>query len=366
MKKKMIKIAVIMGGRTAEHAVSLKSGEMIVNRLNPERYRVTPVIIDREGKWYLYSGFCRALPWSVHTASSKQRRYRPAGEAIASLMKKGLDVAFLALHGPYGEDGTIQGLMEMIGLPYTGSGVCASALAMDKIYSKEIYRARDLPVLPHVTVESREWFRNRATVIARVRRITGFPCVVKPAGLGSSIGIAFCHDAAGLREKTGEAFSVDDRILIEPCSRGRELTCAVLDTPGKDTPVTLPPTEIRPVERPYFDFHAKYTPGATREITPAPISTALTRRVQRLALAAHRALGCRGMSRTDMIVGRHGKIALLETNTIPGMTETSLLPQAAKEYGLSFPALLDRIIAVALERFDADPLRPRRRRPRRR
>jgi len=331
-----IRVAVIMGGRTAEHAISLATGRMVLRQLDIKNYTVIPVIISRAGRW------------SVPTAAGGRGRFLPVGAALSRLLKSRIDCIFIAMHGPYGEDGTIQGMMEMLDLPYTGSDVCASALAMDKAKAKEVYHAWKIPTPPSLIIEDQDWRQRRAASLSRIRSQIGYPVVLKPVRLGSSVGIFICKNPRALLKKLPSSLAYGGRVLVEKFTQGREITCAVLDTPGGRAPVALPPTEIIPRTRAYFDYHAKYTPGASIEITPARIGPAMTRKVQSLSLKVHAALGCSGMSRTDLIM--HGKrLSVLETNTIPGMTRTSLLPQAARAHGLNFPQLLDRIIAVAME-----------------
>jgi len=341
-----LRIAVISGGRTAEHEISRLTGAMVIAGLDRRRYLVKPVVISRDGRWHAARGF----PPAGQTAG--RRRYGPAGEAITRLARDRVDCAFIAMHGPFGEDGTIQGMLEMLDIPYTGSDVCASALAMDKIKTKEIYAFHGIPTPAFSLIDAAEWRSGAAGVVRDVARRVGFPCFLKPARLGSSVGIYRCRSASELRRRIPLSLRYGSRLLAEELVEGVEVTCAVLDRPRRGSPTPLPPTEIAPRSGAYFDYHAKYTPGASAEITPARIGAALNARVQALALRAHAALGCAGMSRTDMIVNGR-RISVLETNTIPGMTKTSLLPQAARAAGLSFPRLLDRIIAVAIERHRA-------------
>lgn len=342
---KKLKLVVLMGGRTAEHDISLKSGAKVVEHLDRKKYDVMPVVISRDGRWHVQRG---AKAWSLSLVRREGRRFLPPGEALSRLLKARIDCVFIAMHGPYGEDGTVQGMMETLGLPYTGSDVCASALAMDKVKSKEVYRCNRIPTPPSLVIDSGAWLKDRKRNLARIKKTVGYPCFLKPVRLGSSVGLTICKSQAELLKKMPSSLKYGGRVLVEAGLAGRELTCAVLDTPGGKPAIALPPTEIIPQTRPWFDYHAKYTPGASLEITPARIGKALTARVQDIALRAHRALGCSGMSRTDMIVGQ-GEIHVLETNTIPGMTDVSLLPQAARAAGLSFQRLLDRIIAVGME-----------------
>jgi D-alanine-D-alanine ligase len=327
------RVAVLMGGPSAEHDVSMTSGAQVMAAL--EDLGPLPVVIERDGTWKLGGVAQPSL-----------------GAALDALAARA-DVAVIALHGPFGEDGTVQALLETLGLAYTGSGVAASALAMDKIRTKYVYGARELPTSPFVALGAADLEREGAGLGERLGARFGFPCVVKPSRNGSSFGVSFPRDASALEREVARLVGEGHEVLVERFVRGRELTCGVLERGGR--PFALPPTEIIPDARfEFFDYAAKYTPGATREITPAAISPELTAEVQRLAVAAHLALGCRGMSRTDVMLdlsgGGEGRPVLLETNTIPGMTGTSLLPQAAAVVGISLRQLVELMIDDALQR----------------
>lgn len=255
----------------------------------------------------------------------------------------GADVAFIALHGPGGEDGTIQGLLELLGIPYTGSGVLASALAMDKVVSKKLFRAEGIPTPPWQDF----WTNNcaDATAIAKeMQSSLGLPLVIKPACEGSTIGISVARTEPELAPAIASAAAYGPHIFAEKFVAGTEITAGVL---GNRNPQVLPLVEIVPASG-FYDYEAKYTPGATDEIVPARIADRDAQRARELAVAAFEALGCRGIARVDMIVGRQG-LTVLEVNTIPGFTETSLVPRAAQAAGIGFPQLLDRIIDLALE-----------------
>jgi len=309
-----IRVAVMMGGPSSEHDVSLASGKMVCDRLDRSRYEVLPVHIDRDGEW--------AVPF----------------EDLLDLA----DIAFLALHGEYGEDGDVQQFLDSVGLPYTGSSAHASALGMNKIASSKLFRAYglDVPDWSEV-VRHGEW--------AYLKTPFGYPAVVKPSDRGSSVGISLIRNEFELREALCRVFEVSRNAMVQKYVSGRELTCAVIDDERGALP--LPPTEIIPKGSHVFDFDAKYQPGASREITPAPITRRETEEVQRIAVAAHRIIGASGVSRTDMIMGSNGRIHVLEINTLPGLTPTSLLPQAAGAMGLGEHELLDRIIAAAIRRY---------------
>lgn len=296
MSFKKIRIATLIGGPSAEHEVSLKTGKMIVANLDRTKYRAKPIVISKAGKWPI---------------------------AIMQL-KRNFDLVFIAMHGEYGEDGQVQALLEKARIPFTGSGSRASALGMDKIAAAEAFKKAGL-LVPGAP--------------------TALPIVVKPADRGSSVGVSIVRAMADLPEAIANALRYSKRLLVQQFIAGRELTCGILEIKGVPTP--LPPTEIIPVDAPFFDFAAKYTKGGSREITPPNLPAETITEVQRAALAAHRAIGARGMSRTDMILAPTGELFVLEINTIPGMTATSLLPQAAAAAGITFPQLLDHIIAAA-------------------
>lgn len=269
------------------------------------------------------------------------------GAAIDALVSQA-DIIFIALHGPFGEDGTVQGLLESAGLIYVGSGVAASSLAMDKVRAKQIYRAAGLPTPDFEVLRARGYDAETA---ARAAARIGLPAVVKQSCNGSSFGVSFPKTQAELLQTAQQITSEGGEVLIETYIKGQELTCAVLDSEATGLAEALPVTEIVPDTRfEFFDYEAKYTPGATEEITPARISDALREEVQTLALAAHEVLGCRDLSRTDFMIDADGRPQILETNTIPGFTETSLLPQAAAAAGMSFEQLVARLVDNAAHR----------------
>lgn len=326
------RVAVLMGGPSSEHDVSLASGAQILRVLDG-RWPTLRVEIQRDGAWRIGQG-------------ERARSLSTVGAALDAL-KDGADVVFIGLHGVFGEDGTVQALLETLGLPYVGSGIGASALAMDKARAKAIYRAHGLP-----TPRSLHLAPGEPGADADIAAM--HPCVVKPSASGSSFGVSFPADGAAAVAAVRDHLSRGLEVVVEEVIRGRELTCGVLDHP--DGPRPLPVTAIVPsAEHAFFDYVAKYTPGATDEITPAPIPDALRDEVQRLAVAAHRALGCRDLSRTDVMVSQDGSPLLLETNTLPGFTETSLLPQAAIAAGMSFGGLVDHLLERALGRATAGP-----------
>jgi D-alanine-D-alanine ligase len=297
-----------MGGRSAEREVSLNTGEQVVTALRERQAEAFP------------------LDAAEPSFIDDLRSSRP-------------DVVFICLHGRYGEDGTVQGLLELLDLPYVGSGVLASALAMDKVASKHVFAACGVPTPPYAVVrKGRPW--READVVAAV----GPRCVVKPASEGSAIGVSIVHEPSELGAAVEEAFRHDEVALIERFVAGTEVTVGVL---GTDQPFALPTLEIVP-EHEFYDYESKYVPGMSRHIIPARIPESARERCAELAVAAHSALGCRGVSRTDIIVEPDGAAWVLEVNTIPGMTRTSLLPDAARAAGIEFPDLCALLVGYTL------------------
>lgn len=306
-----LRVAVLAGGWSEERAVSLKSGEAVYQSLDRNKYDIS---------WY------------------------DPREDLDVLMKKrgGIDMAFVLLHGQLGEDGRMQGMLDTLGIAFVGSGVLSSAMAFNKRVAKALYRSEGMTVPRDVILR-----RGDDEHMDREAESLGLPVVVKPVSEGSSVGICIADSAAGLRNGVAQAFQFCSEVLVEEYVKGREVTCCVL---GNRELKTLPIIEIRPeAAYAFFDYEAKYTPGATEEICPAPISETLAERVRENAKRAHRALGCEVWSRTDMII-RDDAVILLETNTIPGMTQTSLFPLSARSAGMSFSQLLDELITLSLEK----------------
>ncbi|HYA40206.1 MAG TPA: D-alanine--D-alanine ligase [Syntrophobacteraceae bacterium] len=311
MEMKKLRIALLSGGKSAERAVSLQSGEQVFRALDKSRYEIL--------------------------------RYDPATDLPLLVNEaKSIDVALIILHGRQGEDGTIQGLLDSLDIPYQGSGVLGSAIAMNKIVSKQLYVQAGLPTPPFIVAG-----RSNPSQVSVVVEELGLPVVVKPEHEGSSIGLTIVREQKDLQSALDKAWGFDRRCVVEKYIKGIEITAGVL---GNEDLLALPVIEICPGEGyEYFDYEAKYLPGATKEICPARISEELTERSQQYARRAHKALHCKGYSRTDMILSGED-LYVLETNTIPGMTATSLFPQAAAKAGIEFPQLLDRLIELAMER----------------
>lgn len=325
-----LNVAVLMGGTSSERDISLSTGRQILGALDPARYNVYALDTQTKEKFVIEAGV-RAIGSQAGDAPIT------ALPQIALAAQRDLpDVIVIALHGKGGEDGAIQGFLDTVGIPYTGSGVLASALALDKGRCKTFFAANGIRVPAGIVVR-----RSDPREIA-----FPLPAVVKPVMLGSSDGVTIVAEDGDLQAAIDLAFQYDDAVVVEEYIAGTEITCAVL---GNDDVEPLPLIEIVPAKGVY-DREAKYTPGATDEICPARLNAQATAEAQQIAARCHRVLGCRGMSRTDMIVGTDGRIYVLEVNTIPGMTPTSLLPRAAATAGYTFSKLLDRLIDLALAR----------------
>jgi len=319
---KKLNIAVLIGGPSAEHEVSLASGKNVIENLNKKKYKIIPVKIDKVGKWKIANDL-----W----LNEKQ--------ALKRLKELKTDVVFIALHGEYGEDGTVQQALERVGLKYTGSDAKASRIGINKIKSGQLFKKAGLLVPGFIEIKS----RRKSILPFYDRKLVEFPIVIKPVNRGSSVGITilFKPNSKNVKAATKKAGRFSKRVMIQKYIEGREVTCGILGNKA------LPPTEIIPLKRGFFDYFSKYQPGASNEITPARLSKKLTKKIQKIALAVHKAIGARGFSRTDMILGNDGKIYVLEINTIPGLTKNSLIPKQGRAAGISFPKLLDRIIALA-------------------
>lgn len=362
-----IRVGVLMGGASSEREISLASGKMIAEHLPRDRYdvvmldtlalmaanpRIAPGLRERARELLAHHASAERLEQrDRELPSAFQEEIRraaaatlPATEAIVPTGgATRIDVAFLALHGPYGEDGTIQGMLEILGIPYVGSGTLASALAMDKVMAKKVLAADGIPVPRGLAVDGAD-FRRDPEGVARTAAAVVVPAVVKPSRQGSSIGMTLVDEPAGMRAALEEALRFDTQALVEERLQGSEITVGVV---GNRELQALPVVEIVP-KRAFFDYRAKYDPGLSDEICPARIPAEAAAAAQELALRTHRALGCRGLSRTDMILTEAGPV-VLELNTMPGMTVNSLLPKAAKAAGIPFGELLDRLVRLALE-----------------
>ena len=312
-----LRVAVLYGGRSGEHEISLRSAESIIAAMDPEHYEVQRIFITKEGRW-------------------EPRAISP--DPAANL---GIDVVFPALHGTFGEDGTIQGLLELAGLPYVGAGVLGSAVAMDKDVTKRLLIERGLPVAEYLVL-SRDFY-NLGDICSRLP----FPMFVKPANLGSSVGISKVKTRDELATALEMAGQFDRKILVERGIAGREFECAVL---GNGDPIAAIPCEILP-SREFYDYEDKYILGTSKTVLPADLTSEQTREIQRLAVACYQAVNCEGMARVDFLLETAtGKFYINEPNTIPGFTSISMYPKMWEAAGLPYAKLIDRLIELALER----------------
>jgi len=368
---------VIYGGRSGEHEVSVASAASIIKHLDRGRYEPVPIRIEKDGRWTLADKTPTAISAADVIEQARlegARSIRPGREAhlvahpgedtvlaiergsdpradatgAATVTGVGLDVVFPVLHGPYGEDGTVQGLLELANVPYVGAGVLGSAVGMDKAVMKTLFAARDLPVGPYSVVLRPEWNRSASAVISRIAGELGYPVFVKPANLGSSVGISKAKSAGELETAMELALQFDRKVVIEAAiPKAREIECAVL---GNDDPEASIPGEIVP-SREFYDYEAKYLDEGSKALIPAPLTASQVADIQRLSIAAFRAVDGAGMARVDfLIAGETGEMYVNEVNTIPGFTTISMYPKMWEASGVSYTELVDRLITLALER----------------
>jgi D-alanine-D-alanine ligase len=341
---------VIYGGRSGEHEVSIVSASSIFANLDRSRYDPVPIRIEKDGRWVLPARPPAVVSAAdVTTLGSGSTDGAPTIEPTVAI--RDLDVVFPVLHGPYGEDGTVQGLLELANVAYVGAGVLGSAVGMDKAVMKTIFAAHSLPIVPHITVTRREWQADPRGITSRVALQLHYPVFVKPANLGSSVGISKAKNDDSFSEAMELALRFDKKIVIESgVSNAREIECAVL---GNDDPEASVPGEIIVTHRDgFYSYTAKYldAEGATTRI-PADLPAAMIEQVKRLSVEAFRVLELSGMSRVDFFVdGRTNALFLNEVNTIPGFTSISMYPKMWEASGLPYPALIDRLLTLALER----------------
>ncbi|WP_073950202.1 D-alanine--D-alanine ligase family protein [Streptomyces kebangsaanensis] len=363
------RVAVVCGGRSSEHGISVVTAGAVLRAIDRSKYEVLPIGITRDGRWALTADdpermaiTDRRTPSVEELAESgeggvvlpvdpanREVVYAEPGSVPKALGE--VDVVFPVLHGPYGEDGTLQGLLELSGVPYVGSGVLSSAVGQDKEYMKRVFTSFGLRVGPYVVIRPREWTRDQAAARKRIVDFAGehgWPLFVKPARAGSSIGITKVDDLSGLDEAVEEARRHDPKVLVEAAVRGREIECGVLefeDGPRASVPAEIPATGSHA----YYDFEAKYidsTPG----VVPAPLTEEETAEVQRLAVEAFEAVSCEGLVRADFFLTEEGEFVINEINTMPGFTPISMYPQMWQASGISYPELVDLLIQAALRR----------------
>jgi D-alanine-D-alanine ligase len=369
---KKLRIGIIYGGRSGEHEVSLASAAAVFKNLDPSRYEAVPVLVTKEGRWTVPSeppaleaaadAIAASRTKAIATTSREAHLIahpggdtlmtidRSSGSDVSTVAVSGLalDVVFPVLHGPYGEDGTVQGLLELANVPYVGCGVLGSAVGMDKAVMKLLFAARELPICDYEVVLTRDWRRDERAVLTRVTSRLGFPLFVKPANLGSSVGISKAKHAIELRAAINLAAEFDRKIVVEAAvPDAREIECAVL---GNDDPEASVPGEIIP-SREFYDYEAKYLDEGSRSVIPAELSEAQSADVRRLSIAAFQAIDGAGMARVDFLLASDsGVLYLNELNTIPGFTTISMYAKLWEASGLTYSALLDRLIDLAIER----------------
>jgi D-alanine-D-alanine ligase len=341
-----IRVGVIYGGRSGEHEVSVASAASIFRHLDPGRYEPVPIRIDKDGRWALGGAIPQAI--SAGEVIGQARTDTIATIEPSAAVSRGVDVVFPVLHGPFGEDGTVQGLLELAGVPYVGAGVLGSAVGMDKAVMKVLFAARGLPVAQWLVVTGKEWAVNPRAVTDRVASTLRYPVFVKPANLGSSVGISKAKTAAGFAEAMALALQFDRKAVVEAAvPNAREIEVAVL---GNDVPEASVPGEIIPSGE-FYDYTAKYLDDGSVPVIPAPLTAEQTAEVRRLAIDAFTAVDGAGMSRVDFLMARDtGDLVVNEVNTIPGFTTISMYPKLWEASGLAYPALLDRLIELAIER----------------
>jgi len=359
-EKKRLRVGVVFGGRSGEHEVSLASAASVIKALDPAKYEAVPIGISKDGRWLAGSPAQKMLPEVLRQGQGVMLSADPNVGALVpvdapsgsdlpanSLPASGLkvDVVFPVLHGTYGEDGTVQGLLELANLAYVGSGVVGSAVGMDKDMQKRLFLQAKIPVGDFLAFPRSEWEQDRARIMKVLQKKFRFPVFVKPATLGSSVGMSKAHNRAELSAALDLAAEFAQKIVVERAIRGREIELSVL---GNDDPKASIPGEIIP-HREYYDYAAKYLEEGTRLLIPAKLSRAQVRRLQDYAVRAFRCLECRGMARVDFFLERpSGKILLNEVNTIPGFTSISMYPKLWEASGLSYRDLIDRLIELAL------------------
>jgi D-alanine-D-alanine ligase len=353
-EKKRLRIGILFGGRSGEHEVSLISAASVISALDPEKYEAVPIGISKDGRWLAGTAAHNMLPpllgEVLRTGESVMLSADPNVAALVPANNSRtdslhVDVVFPVLHGTFGEDGAVQGLLDLAGLPYVGSGVLGSAVGMDKDVQKRLFLQAKLPVGEFMAIPRSHWEKSPAKVLREIRKKFRFPIFVKPATLGSSVGMTKAHDAKELAKAMDFAGEFAQKIMVEKEIRGREIELSVL---GNEDPKASIPGEIIP-HREFYDYAAKYLEEGTRLMIPAKLSKAQVKKFQEYAVRAFRTLECLGMSRVDFFLeNRTGKILLNEINTIPGFTSISMYPKLWEASGLPYRQLLDRLIELAL------------------
>ncbi len=364
MMKKKVRVGVVFGGRSGEHEVSLASAQSVMNAIDKEKYEVVPIGITKAGQWIASGDPMKALEAGDAQASRPAAllgdpshrglmRLQDTEQAIEATRLTELDVVFPVMHGPYGEDGTVQGLLELAGIPYVGAGVIGSALGLDKAVFKDVMLAHGFPIVDQVLLKRKAWDADPEGVMDRIEGALDYPVFTKPANLGSSVGISKCDDRAELAAGLAEAARYDRKLIVERgVPAAREIEVSVL---GNDDPIASLPGEVIP-SREFYSYEAKYFDegeDASELLIPAPLSPEMTERVRELAVEVYQAIDCAGMARVDFLLsGETGELYVNEVNTIPGFTSISMYPKLWAATGISYPELIDRLIELAVERHE--------------
>ncbi|QQE78160.1 D-alanine--D-alanine ligase [Alicyclobacillus sp. SO9] len=362
---KRVRVGVIFGGRSGEHEVSVNSAKSVMQALDKTKYELVPIAIDKNGRWLTGESYLQlrdAEAQSSYDASlgeSKEASTELSGQTTPEVLKSesglvpnhvinAIDVVFPVLHGSYGEDGTIQGMLEMMNLPYVGAGVLASAVGMDKVFMKRSFSAFDLPQVQYTSYSRKAWENNPDEVMDDVEKAIGYPCFVKPANLGSSVGISKAKDRNTLKRALNLAVAYDRKVVVEQGLDAREIEVAVL---GNDNPEASVPGEVTPSNE-FYDYRAKYVDGDSVLTIPAPLTPEQTEEIRTLAVRAFQAVDGSGLGRVDFFVERTtGAIYVNEINTMPGFTEISMYPKLWQATGVPYPKLIERLIDFAIERY---------------
>jgi D-alanine-D-alanine ligase len=349
-EKKRLRVGILFGGRSGEHEVSLASAASVIRGLDPDKYEALPIGITKEGHWLIGAGAQKMLPEVLKGGQRVMMTADPTDAALMRLDGSGgeqrIDVVFPVMHGTFGEDGTIQGLLDLAGLPFVGAGVLGSAIGMDKDVSKRLLQVAKIPVVPWITVQRSDWEGHHKEIEKSIEKKFKYPVFVKPATLGSSVGMTKVHSRAELAPALNLAAEFAMKILIERCVMAREIEVSVL---GNHDPKASVPGEIVP-HREFYDYAAKYLEEGTQLLIPAKLTSAQVRKIQKYAVDAFRALELSGMARVDFFLEKKGgKIYLNEVNTIPGFTSISMYPKLWEASGIPFRELIDRLIELALE-----------------
>jgi len=349
-EKKRLRVGVLFGGRSGEHEVSLASAASVIRGLDPDKYEAVPIGITKEGHWLVGAGAQKMLPEVLKGGQRVMMTADPTDAALVRLDGSGggqrLDVVFPVMHGTFGEDGTIQGLLDLAGLPFVGAGVLGSAIGMDKDVAKRLLQVAKIPVVPWITVHRADWEKEPNEIRRSIEKKFKYPVFVKPATLGSSVGMTKVHSREELAPALNLAAEFAMKILVERAVVAREIEVSVL---GNDAPAASIPGEIVP-HREFYDYAAKYLEQGTQLLIPAKLNGAQVRKIQSFAVAAFRALELSGMARVDFFLEKKGgKIFLNEVNTIPGFTSISMYPKLWEASGIPFRELIDKLIALALE-----------------